>query len=339
MSDARINIGVAGMGNIGKAHLECLADAYFRDRVAQIRIADPDVCKQKEFAGRSARIDFVADFRDLTDCDIIIIALPTTLHLNAIRHFSGKAGLLLIEKPLGLSHGEATEIVEILTRAKQRAMCGLTGLYHPEFQSMYQQLGNVGDPLHVSETLHEADPQFGQYLARPKGVLTENGVHTLHRFLRIAGELFPGKNLAVERCEMATREFIDCPGEDVATGRLRLDGGPAFDFDVAFRNGSACDNGLPVQYVTIVEGSRGVVRVTGWEKCESTIDGKHFVHYEHPDGPLNGRSQYRRIQLGMRNQLDACLQFLGSTDLLHFTIDEAARAQELIEACYGFGHG
>lgn len=339
MSDSRFIVGIAGLGNIGKVHLECLTDPYFHDHVAQICIADPDACKQEELASGLSRCDFVADYRNLSRCDIIIIALPTTLHLDAIRHFSGKAGLLLIEKPLGLTHGESAEITELLIRAQQRAMCGLTGLYHPEFKAMYQQLGYVGDLRHVSETLHEADPQLGHYLRKPKGVLTENGIHTMHRFLRIAGQLYPDKNLDLVRCEMATHEFIGFAGEDAATGRLYVEGGPVFDFDVAFRNGSLCDNELPIQYVTVVEGSRGVVRVTGWEKCESTIDGKHFVHYEHPDGPLNKRSQYPRIHLGMRNQFDECLQFLESTELLHFTIDEALRAQELIEACYEFAPG
>jgi predicted dehydrogenase len=256
------------------------------------------------------------------------------MHLEAIRFFCGKTDLLLVEKPLGLTHRESLEIVRVLSESGQRAMCGLIGLYHPEFQAMYQQLDRVGPLIRVSERLHEAGAHLRQYVSKSVGVLTENGVHTLHRFFRIARQKIPDGRLRIAHCDLATREFVDAAGEDLATGQLCAKGGAVFNFDIAFHNTSVCGNGLPIQYEMVVEGDRGVVRVTGWEKCESCIDGNLTVHYEHPDGPLNGRSQYPRIHQGMQNQMDACLRFHDGTEQLHFTIDEALRTQELIEACY-----
>jgi len=219
MDSSRITIGVAGFGNIGGLHVESVSDPQFEGRIAHVRVAESDPRKQEAYTVPSSRIDFVSDFRQLTHCDIIIVALPTAMHLESIRYLCRKTDLLLIEKPLGRTHEESLEIVQLLYQSGQRAMCGLSGLYHPEFQAMYGQLDRVGRLTRVSEKLHEAGAHLGHYLRNPQGVLTENGIHTLHRMIRIARQCTPDEKLQITHCELARREFMDAAGEDTATGQ------------------------------------------------------------------------------------------------------------------------
>jgi predicted dehydrogenase len=332
------SIGIAGFGNIGKVYAEIFAEKHM---APEIKIADPLIDADNQlikFLLENSRLNLCRDYRQITDCDTVIIALPNDMHLEAVKFFAHEVKYMLIEKPLGENYLEAKKIADIVHKKNVHAMCGLTGLYHPEFKAMYEQLENIGDLLEVSENLHEANPGLGRHLSKEHGVLAENGIHTLHRFFKIASLTNPKYKLRAEKVELSNDYFKGCPGEDTAKGELALDTTP-FKFNVSFRNKLSCDNGKPIDYTVEIQGSEGVIKVTGWEKCESTINGEHKVHYEHPEGPLIDESQhYPRIKIGLEKQIEEFIRFIKSEEKIHFTLEEALKAQGLVEECYRKAH-
>lgn len=198
---------------------------------------------------------------------------------------------------------------------------------------MYTLLVQIGAVTHVREILHEASPELQIYLQNERGVLTINGIHTLHRFWKIARLLLPTETLRIESVSLEKGAFPGAVGEDRATGVLRL-AGSTFQFDVAYVNGPNCANGWPIEYVTEIKGTHGSIRVTGWERCDSSIGGRWENAYAHPDGPLHGTSQYPRIRLGVIEQVRDFFRFFREGGHLHHTLKEALHAQLLLEKCY-----
>ena len=212
-------------------------------------------------------------------------------------------------------------------------MCGLTGLYHPEFFAMYEQLDSIGDLVVVKERLHEANPDLARILGEKRGVLTVNGIHTLHRFYKIASLIDKNKPLRVADVSL-THKYFMMEGEDGAEGTLFL-GNIPFNFSMSYRNDSKCDNGWPVDYVLEVIGTKGKITVTGYEKCETHFnDGTSEVNYQHPEGPIGRQSQYSRIGSGLRTEIQEFMRFFGREQKQHHTLEEALAGQKLIEECY-----
>ena len=310
-------VGIAGYGDMGKMYYKILKNLRL-----DIGVADPF----------SEEENFLKDYKELKNYDIIIIALPTEMHKEAIKFFSDKQRALLVEKPLCLTYKESKETFEEIENSQLRVMCGLTGLYHPEFKKMYEQIKNIGKIKRIKEKLHEASPNLKKYLNTKKGVLTINGIHTIHRFYKIAKILNPAERLSIEKVIISNKHFKS-EGEDSATGVLKL-GSIPFEFDISYRNCDKCDNGYPIEYETKIEGEKGVIHVIGWESCELETGGRILTLYRHPDGPLSGQSQYSRVELGLKEQIKEFFSFVQSNEKIHPTVKECIDAQKLLEECY-----
>lgn len=326
----KLNVGIAGFGCIGTVHAQIFDTMAAVD---VIQVADPNRLYQERFAALTKKKSFHDHYSALNGCDCVVIALPTGLHESAVSHFAEAKVPMLIEKPLGLTYGEAERMMAVLKRERVPAMCGLTGLYHPEFVAMYRQLPAIGDLVSVTERLHQAHPLLRRTLSEAQGVLAVNGIHTLHRFHKIASQQASDPVFSVDEVTLGHDAFSE-HGEDHAKGTLHL-GGTPFTFDVSFHNRTECDNGWPIDYGIDIVGTRGKIVVTGHYKCETLLDGVPAeVNYAHPDGPLERQRTYPRTLIGITAELEAFLEFLGTGEEQHFTLHEALAGQALVEACY-----
>ena len=323
-------VGIAGFGSIGVLHAQIFDTLQ---EVQTIQVADPNKSQEGRFQFLSKKGAFFDDYRKLEACNCVVIALPTELHAEAVSYFSSRKIPMLIEKPIGLTYEESKRIIETVKREQVPAMCGLTGLYHPEFRAMYEQLRTIGDLVSIHEKLHEANSNLARVLGEERGVLTMNGIHTLHRFYKIASLKDDTKTLEVGNITLDHRYFM-MPGEDYAEGILYL-GQIPFTFSMSFRNGRKCDNDLPIEYILEIKGTKGIIIVIGYEKCETHYHtGKTVVNYQHPNGPLRMESQYSRIGLGLRAEIQEFIRFLGTKKKKHHTLEEALAGQKLVEECY-----
>src|SRR3989338_7334183 len=328
-------VNLAGVGNIGKVCADILSQ---RSDIAALHIADPLFADSSSIPPRYSANPKVCVYNDYNELppssSVVVIALPNDMHRQAFDFFASTARRLLVEKPLGNTYAESALIAKNAKDTQTPTMCGLTGLYHPEFRAMYEALSTLGHIKEVRERIHEANSQLHRFLHEGHGVLTENGIHTLHRFYKIASLIDPTNALEVKEVALSKRYFRGCAGEDYAAGRLML-GNIPFTFELSFRDGTKTDNGWPIDYRTEIIGEKGTILVTGWEKCETNFaDGTHEVHYAHPDGPLQTHSQYSRIRRGLEDQINEFLRFALSGEQQHFTLGEAVQAHRLVEECY-----
>ena len=108
MSDSTIDVGVVGVGYLGKFHAEKYAASAKANLVA---VVDTDEARAKEI-GASVGVDSATDYRGLFGrVKCVSIAVPTRFHYQVARDFIDAGVDVLVEKPLTAEIDEARELV------------------------------------------------------------------------------------------------------------------------------------------------------------------------------------------------------------------------------------
>ena len=108
MSDSAINVGVVGVGYLGKFHAEKYAASAKANLVA---VVDTDEARAKEI-GAAVGVDAATDYRGLFgQVKCVSIAVPTRFHYQVARDFIDAGIDVLVEKPLTAEIDEARELV------------------------------------------------------------------------------------------------------------------------------------------------------------------------------------------------------------------------------------
>jgi len=142
----KVELGLIGLGHVGKAHLQyCLNLEYAK------LVAVSDISKKAlEFAkGMGVKNTFTDYHRLLKDSnvDAVIIALPTHLHASCVESAAEAGKDILLEKPLARNVTEGKEIISIAKRKGIKLMVGYDIRFFPPFCSLKEKIqsGILGD--------------------------------------------------------------------------------------------------------------------------------------------------------------------------------------------------
>lgn len=133
-SDGRLRAAVIGVGGIGRTHLRvCQALSREPDplcTLAAVCDVDPEALEtaRQEFAAPRAYTDYRALFDD-PDIDVVSLCVPHHVHRELSLAGIASDKHLLLEKPVGMTHGEAMEIATAANAGR-----GTTGVI---FQSRF----------------------------------------------------------------------------------------------------------------------------------------------------------------------------------------------------------
>ncbi len=101
MAGNKINVGVVGVGYLGKFHAEKYAASAKANLVA---VADTDEARAKEI-GAAVGVGALTDYRELFGrVKCVSIAVPTRFHYQVARDFIDAGIDVLVEKPLDRGH-------------------------------------------------------------------------------------------------------------------------------------------------------------------------------------------------------------------------------------------
>lgn len=125
---AVLNVGVAGVGHLGRHHGRLLAGL---PGVTLVGVADLVLDRARAVvAGTSA--EALTDFRDLVGrVDAVTIAVPTVDHLAVARPFLERGVAVLVEKPMAASLAEAAEMLDLAQRSGAVLAVGHTERFNP----------------------------------------------------------------------------------------------------------------------------------------------------------------------------------------------------------------
>jgi len=138
-----INVGVIGVGNMGKHHARVYSEMKECRLVA---VSDVDEEKGKKIA-KQHNCEYYKNFQEmLKDIDAVSIAVPTVFH-KAVALECIKAGKhVLIEKPIADTVENAKEIIEAAKRNRVKVAVGHVERFNPGVQRLKSMMkkGELG---------------------------------------------------------------------------------------------------------------------------------------------------------------------------------------------------
>ena len=181
-----MNIGIAGLGRMGRRHAEQLA---LRTPGARLVVACSPLESERAWAGRELGVpslyeDFTALLHD-AQVQAVVIATPTTLHAEQTIAALQAGKHVFIEKPLALDVATC-EQVEAAARQHPElvAMVGFVRRFDAHYLEAKAQIdaGRIGRPFLVrSQTCDMSDPDgfFVRFAPTSGGIFLDCSVHDI----------------------------------------------------------------------------------------------------------------------------------------------------------------
>lgn len=181
-----LKIAVAGLGRIGKIHLDNLLQSKGVEVVA---VADPneDCLQYAKDKGIHCTTDSFEEMLEIAGFDAVLICSPTDTHANYVE-LSAKAGKhIFCEKPLDLSLDRVIGVLKIVKDAKVKLMLGFNRRFDKEFRKVRDLIKNeaVGRPHLVKITSRDPGAPPVSYIEKSGGLFLDMTIHDfdMARFL------------------------------------------------------------------------------------------------------------------------------------------------------------
>ncbi len=179
---ARLNVGVIGVGRLGKVYVRDLAGRIPETRV--VAVADPVEALAKDVA---AEFDVPKAYPDplaLIDdpaVDAIVIVTPTHTHRDIVIAAAGRGKPTFCEKPPALSLQEIAEMKKAIETSGLFFQMGFMRRFDPGYAAAKKQIdaGRIGDPLVFKATSRDPYRPSLEYAnpASSGGMLIDMGIH------------------------------------------------------------------------------------------------------------------------------------------------------------------
>ncbi len=185
----KLNVGIAGLGRIGKIHLANLMNT---SQVNVVAAMDPkEDCLQH---AKDLQINFTTtSFEELinhVEVDTVVICSPTNTHADYVE-MAAKAGKnIFCEKPLDLSLERVVEVLKVVKQSGTKLMLGFNRRFDPEFKKVRDLVkeGNVGDPHLVKITSRDPGAPPVSYIKTSGGLFLDMTIHDFDMARFIVGK-------------------------------------------------------------------------------------------------------------------------------------------------------
>ena len=189
MKKEKINIGIIGLGRIGKMHTKNIHQNLPMFNLKSIADPDPDV-------------DFIqnldnVEFSDNTDkiisdktIDAVVVCSPTPTHYEIIKKCVTQKKHVFCEKPISFSENEIQEIIKIMRDQKIFIQVGLNRRFDPDFVVAKKKVdaGIIGDIHTIHITNHDASIPGFKFLKSSGGMLFDLCIHDFDMLNFLTGE-------------------------------------------------------------------------------------------------------------------------------------------------------
>jgi myo-inositol 2-dehydrogenase/D-chiro-inositol 1-dehydrogenase len=174
----KLKLGIAGLGRIGKIHLDNLLQT---PNVEVVAATDPDKnCLQY---AKDMGVLYVCDtFQEMLHCtqiEAVLICSPTETHADYVE-ISAKSGKhVFCEKPLDLSLSRVLEVLKVVEDAGIKLMLGFNRRFDKEFQKVRELVKNndIGLPHLVKITSRDPGAPPLSYIEKSGGLFMDMTIH------------------------------------------------------------------------------------------------------------------------------------------------------------------
>ena len=188
MQGHRLQVGVLGVGRIGKIHSENLIN---RIEGAELAIlADVVPGELNAVAARLGVSKTASGYRDvvnLPDIEAVVICTPTNTHYQIILDAAAAGKHIFCEKPIELSIDKIRTINETVEKCGVQLMVGFNRRFDPNFSKVRAMIesGKIGRAQVLRITSRDPAPPPETYLRASGGIFLDMTIHDfdMARFL------------------------------------------------------------------------------------------------------------------------------------------------------------
>jgi UDP-N-acetylglucosamine 3-dehydrogenase len=210
--DGELRLGVAGLGSMGRNHLRVLAG---RDDVRLTAVADPVPASLEAAVAQTGAQGFSEPLAMIgeAELDALVVAAPTTAHVDLAVAAIERGVPVLVEKPLAATVDEGLRIVAASRSGGVPVQVGHVERFNPAVL----ELGRLLDAGWLSTVYSIASRRAGPFPARIRdvGVTIDLATHDVDILSWIAGE-------RPARVYAETAQRIHAEHEDLLFGMLHF---------------------------------------------------------------------------------------------------------------------
>jgi predicted dehydrogenase len=164
----RVNLGIIGLGFIGKVHLRNCLKLKSANVVAVADVSKKALEYARNFGVRKLYTDY-HELLKLKNVDAVVISLPTHLHAECAINAIEEGKHIFLEKPLARYPKEGEKIVSAANKNKIKLMVGYPLRFVPEFINLKKEIesGSLGDV----QIAHAVDIGAGPFFHRTESAI------------------------------------------------------------------------------------------------------------------------------------------------------------------------
>jgi len=248
---ARVDVGLAGLGRIGRMHAVNLATRCGVARLSCVFDADPVVAEK---VASELDVPWTASFEELLDaCDAVAIATSTGSHAELTVTAAEADKPVFCEKPISLDRTTTVSTLEAVERAGVPFQVGFHRRFDPDWVAAAERIhaGELGQVTLFRTSLRDMTPPNPAFIAGSGGFFRDVTVHDLDVARWLVGEVVE----VTAHGAAADPAFAEVGDIDTAVVVLRFAGGAlgVIDNSRSARYGYECS--------TEVMGTNATVRV------------------------------------------------------------------------------
>lgn len=234
-----VNIGIVGLGRLGKRHAENLAQ-----RVPGARLVAAASPVESEQAWARDNLGITALYSDLPallahpGLDAVWLVTPTSLHAEQVGQALAAGKHVFCEKPLALTVAACDEVIaQAASHPKQVAMVGFMRRYDPAYMEAKRLLdnGDLGQLFRIHCESHDpVDPNgfFVKFAPTSGGIFLDCSIHDIDLVRWMLNGAVPRKVTASGTRTMYPA-LAECADVDNAVATVEFDNGVLASFHVS----------------------------------------------------------------------------------------------------------
>ena len=174
-----INIGIVGMGRIGKIHLSNITRFIPQAEVVAVAHANAEAQVYAKQFGVTQFYDEIEGLLENSEIDTIIIASPTAFHASHIKLCIEAKKAIFCEKPMDLSLSVVQEVVSLVESSKVHFMIAFNRRFDPSFLKVKEKITNdtIGTPHLINITSRDPGPPPLEYIKTSGGLFLDMAIH------------------------------------------------------------------------------------------------------------------------------------------------------------------
>jgi myo-inositol 2-dehydrogenase/D-chiro-inositol 1-dehydrogenase len=174
---------------MGRTHMRALSNS---DRVRVVAVVEPSETSRAALDDDVAAYPDVASLLRASNFDGVLVAAPSTLHLQLVTQLATAGVAILCEKPCGISAAQARAAATIAARHGVKLQIAYWRRFVLSLQRLRQRIvaGDLGALYFVACYQWDGEPPAAAFRTSSGGIFIDMGVHEFDQVRWLSGQEF-----------------------------------------------------------------------------------------------------------------------------------------------------